>query len=167
MSSAGRLLGQLAFFAILMGALGLFASWPVYSTLPAEAAQLKLSFAHGAKKVAACRRLTPEEIAKLPPKDRRPDDCERRRQPVEVELLLDGAPLYRARLEPTGIAGDGPARTYEKFAVPAGRYTLTARLRDSDRATGFDYEQEMVVELAPGQNVGIDFRADRGGFLVR
>ena len=167
MSRIARAAGQAIFYLLLMGVLGLLASWPVYRQFPADAAQIKLGFVHGAQRVVECRRLTPEEIAKLPPKDRRPNDCERRRLPVEVELLLDGAPLYRAQLEPTGIAGDGPARAYEKFVVPTGGHMLTARLRDSDRQEGFDYETRMMVELAPGQNLAIDFKADRGGFLVR
>jgi hypothetical protein len=164
--SAGRLAGQAVFYLVLMGLVGLFATWPAYTQFPPDAAQIKLSFAHGAGKVVACRRLTSEEIARLPPKDRRPDDCERQRRPIEVELLLDGKPLYRARLEATGIAGDGPARAYEKFQVPVGSHEVTARLRDSDRTEGFDYEKQLSVELVPGQNLAIDFRADRGGFLV-
>ena len=49
--------------------------------------------------------------------------------------------------------------------VSAGRHRLVARLRDSDRTEGFDYEHEAEIELAPGQNFVVDFRAVSGGFI--
>jgi hypothetical protein len=87
-------------------------------------ALIKLSFAHGAQK-EDCRPRTAEELAKLPPNMRRPMVCARERLPVAVELLLDGAPLYQAVLPPTGLAGDGPSRAYQRFAVPPGQHELT------------------------------------------
>jgi hypothetical protein len=93
--------------------------------------------------------------------------CARERLPITVELLLDGEPLYQAVLPPTGLAGDGPSRAYQRFAVPPGRHELSARLRDSDRGEGFDYERTAVVELAPAQSLAIDFRAEMGGFVFR
>ena len=72
-----------------------------------------------------------------------------------------------AVLPPTGFAGSGPSRAYQRFAVPPGRHELTARLRDTDRAEGFDYERMAVVELAPAQSLAIDFRAEMGGFIFR
>jgi len=38
------------------------------------------------------------------------------------------------------------------------------RLRDSGRATGFDYASSVTVSLTPGQNFVIDFRGTEGGF---
>ena len=32
---------------------------------------------------------------------------------------------------------------------------------------GFDYERRAEVELAPRQNLAIDFRAETGGFIFR
>jgi hypothetical protein len=128
-------------------------------------ALIKLSFAHGAQKEDG-RRRTDEELANLPPNMRRPMVCSRERLPVAVELLIDGAPLYQAVLPPTGLAGDGPSRTYQRFAVAPGRHELSARLRDTDRAEGFDFERTAVVELAPAQSLAIDFRAEMGGFRI-
>ena len=51
--------------------------------------------------------------------------------------------------------------------MPAGRHELIARLRDSDRRDGFDYERTAMVELAPAQSVAIDFRPEMGGFVFR
>lgn len=166
MARALRYLGQGAVYLLLALGIGYFSDRPAHTHFPPDMALIKLSFAHGAQK-EECRRRTEEELAALPPNMRRPMVCARERLPVEVELLLDGAPLYRAVLPPTGLAGDGPSRAYERFAVPPGAHELVARLRDSDRAAGFDYERTAVVELAPGQSLAIDFRPEMGGFIFR
>jgi hypothetical protein len=162
-----QLAGQALFYAAAAVFIGYFASNPAYRQLPEGAAQIKLSFRHGAARIEDCRRLTSEEIAKLPPNERRPNTCSRERISIAVELRLDDRLLYAAVLEPTGLSGDGPAETYQKFIVPAGRHILTAKLRDSKRSEGFDYEKQVEVDLKPSQNLAVDFKADQGGFLFR
>jgi hypothetical protein len=162
-----RWVGQGAFFAIVAAFVGLFATWPSYRQFPDEKAQIKLSLSHGAQRAEACRRLTAAEIAALPPSERRPNTCSRERLPVQVQLLLDGVLLYDAVVEPGGLAGDGPARIYRKLEVSPGRREIIARLKDSDRPTGFDYETRAEVTLLPQQSLAIDFRADSGGFVLR
>ena len=159
-------LGQAAVYLLLALGIGYFSDRPAHTHFPPDMALIKLSFAHGARK-EDCRRRTDEELAKLPPNMRRPMVCARERLPVGVELLLDGEPLYQAVLPPTGLAGDGPSRAYQRFPVPPGRHELTARLRDTDRAEGFDYERTVVVDLAPAQSLAIDFRGEMGGFIFR
>ena len=161
-----RYLGQAAVYLLLALGIGYFSDRPAHTHFPPDMALIKLSFAHGAQK-EDCRRRTDEELANLPPNMRRPMVCARERLPVAVELLVDGKPLYQAVLPPSGIAGDGPSRTYQRFAVPPGRHELTARMRDTDRAEGFDYERTVVVELAPAQSLAIDFRSEMGGFIFR
>jgi hypothetical protein len=161
-----RYFGQAVVYLLVAVVLGYFASAPSYIHLPPDQALIKLSFAHGAARKGECRRRTAEELARLAPNMRRPMECPRERLSVEVELLLDGAPLYRAVLPPTGLAGDGPSRVYRRFAVAPGPHRLMARLRDSSRTQGFDHEREAEIELAPGQNFVIDFRKDAGGFVL-
>lgn len=163
-----RYLAQAAVYASAAAVIGILSTWPSYQQIPDDTAQIKLSFRHGAQRVESCRRLTPKEIAALPPRERRPNDCARTRALIVVRITLDGRPLYDAVLEPTGVSRDGPAETYQKFIVPVGRHRLEARLRDSKRTDGgFDYEKAADVELAPFQNLAIDFKADQGGFLIR
>ncbi len=167
MPSVARYAGQILFHAGFAAAIGTFASWPMYNRMPEGSAQIKLSFNHGGRRVEDCRRLTAEELSKLPSNQRRPIDCSRERLPVTIQLLIDGAPIYEAVLKPGGIAGDGQARAYEKFIVPAGTHLIEARLRDSKRSEGFDYRSRFEAALAPGQNLAIDFKAEQGGFLFR
>jgi len=48
--------------------------------------------------------------------------------------------------------------------VPAGRHRLEARLRDDGASSGFKFVAERTVELRPGENFVVDFRATEGGF---
>jgi hypothetical protein len=162
--SAVQILGQVAFYAAFMAVLGYFATLPAYTYVDPGAAVITLSFGHAGERKSECRRLTPEEIAALAPNMRRPMDCPRGRVSLLVELRLDDAILYRAWLPPSGLAGDGASSVYERFVVAPGRYRVTARLRDSRREEGFDYEMEEDVELVSGQHLVVDFRAGTGGF---
>jgi hypothetical protein len=74
--------------------------------------------------------------------------------------------LYEASLQPTGLSKDGPSHIYQRFAVPAGNHVLVARLRDTNRSEGFDYNARFDVTLAPAQNLALDFRRDIGGFVL-
>lgn len=158
---------QAALYAGFAAAVGILASWPTYGGLPDGTAQIKLSFSHSGARAEECHRLTVEELAKLPTSERRPSDCSRRRLPVTVQLVVDGNSLYEATLEPGGFSGDGPVKVYEKFIVNAGKHRIEARLRDSKRDDGFDYETAYEAGLAAGQNLAIDFKAEQGGFLFR
>ena len=146
---------------------GYFSNKAVYKEFPDGNAQIKFSFAHGAARKIDCRKLTSKEIAKLPPNKRRPNTCTRERIPLHVQLELDGQLLYDDSLEATGITNDGPARTYKKFVVPTGRHSITVRMRDTKRQSGFDYETSRQVTLKPFQNLAVDFKADSGGFFFR
>lgn len=162
-AAAAQALAYLAFFA----AVGYFSFYPAYTHMPEDVALVRLSFSHSGRRLDECKRLSWEEISKLPPHERRPHDCPRERMPVYVEVDLDGKNLYRESLVPPGFHRDGAASTYRWFPVAPGKHRVTARLRDSARATGFDYEHSEEVTLAAGQNFVIDFRADTGGFKFR
>lgn len=167
MLSPARWAGQLLFYAAAALLTGFFATRPVWPQFPKDAAQLVIAFAHGGERKEACKKLSAEEIAKLPPRERRPSDCGRERVPLRFEATLDDRPLLARTLPPTGLSGDGPSRLYEKRAVPVGRHTLVLRLADSGRAEGWDVERRFDLELAPRQNLAIDFQPDRGGFVIR
>ncbi len=166
MNQALKYLGQGVFYVAIAALIGYFANAPSYSRVPADHALIRLSFSHGAGQKGECRRRTREELAKLAPNMRKLMDCPRERLPVVVEFDLDGETVYSDVLPPTGLSGDGPARAYERFVVRAGSHHLVARLRDTDRAEGFDYVTEAEVDLAEGQSLAIDFNAVSGGFKI-
>ena len=162
-----RMAGQFVVIATLFAAVAAFSDWPAYRQIPRGSAIIMLTFVHGADRKAECRRLTPQEIAKLPPNMRRVEDCPRGRRPIYVELDLNKQTLFRKSLPPTGLAGDGPSRVYQRFVVPAGKYDIAVRMRDTPRTDGFDYSGEQAVTLIPDQMFVIDFRAERGAFVFR
>ena len=96
---------------------------------------------------------------------RRVQDCPRGRRPIYVELDLSGRAVFHESLPPTGIAGDGPSRVYQRFIVPAGKYDVAVRMRDTARVAGFDHAREEAVTLVPDQMFVIDFRSERGEFV--
>ena len=162
-----RIAAQFLLIVALFAAVAVFSDWPIYRQIPQGSAVVMLSFIHGADRKAECRRLTPEEIQKLPPNMRRIQECPRGRRPIYVELDLAGKTVFRASLPPTGIAGDGPSKVYERFVVPAGSYDIAVRMRDTPRLDGFDHERRARVALSADQLFVIDFRAESGEFILR
>lgn len=165
MRAPWRFIGQALAYALFAGAIGVLATEPRYSPIDPQAAMIKLSFTHVGQRAGACRTLSAEELARLPPNMRQAQDCPRARVPLRVELELDGRLLLARELPAAGLSHDRAASLYEKFTVPSGRHRVAVRLRDSARATGFDYESTREVELRPRQNFVIDFRQEAGGFI--
>ena len=162
-----RLAGQFVVIAALFAGVAWLSDRPVYRQIPADSGIMMLTFVHGADRKGECRRLTPEEIAKLAPNMRRVQDCPRVRRSIYVELDIDGRKIYQANLPPSGIAGDGPSRVYQRFVLPAGKYNVAVRMRDTSRADGFDHERHGIVEFAPSQMFVIDYRPESGEFIFR
>jgi hypothetical protein len=160
-----KIVAQIVAYGLFAAVVGYFSVSPAYDYMDEGRALIKLNFSHPGQRRVECRRLSPQEIAQLPPNMRKPLDCPRERLPVLVEIELDGKPLFRDTLRPAGIAKDGASSVYRRFVVASGPHRLVARLSDSAREQGFDYEHEAAIELAPGQNFVVDFRARSGGFL--
>lgn len=159
------LLGQLLFYVAFATFIGYFATNPRYQHLPADHALLKLSLAHFGDR--ECRKRTPEELQKMPPNMRAPMDCPRERSPIALEVDLDGAPLYRGQLKPTGLSGDGISTIYRRFELPVGEHKLAVRMNDNLREPGFKYHKEEVITLRSAQVMVIDFNPDRGGLFFK
>ena len=161
------LLGQAVAYILFAAFLGVFSVAPSYTYLEPNLAVITLSLSHAGDRIGPCRRLTQEEIAALPANMRRSEECPRARLPLLVELELDGEIATRRLVPPAGLHRDNASAIYQRIQVPAGKHRIVARLRDSARSEGFDYQREIEVELAPGQNFVIDFRAESGGFIFK
>jgi ferredoxin/coenzyme F420-reducing hydrogenase delta subunit len=159
-----RVVGAAAVLGAVAAFIGWFATRPAYAYLERDQALLKLSFSHAAQSLQPCRHYSPQELAKLPFNERSATTCKRGRWPVYLEFELDGRTIHRATHQAAGLWDDGPSTVYASFRVPAGQHRLEVRLRDSGRATGFDYASSATVSLTPGQNFVIDFRGTEGGF---
>lgn len=162
-----RYAGQAVLYALFALFVGYFSTAPRYQHLAPDEALLRLSFRHPGKILADCRQRTPEELAKIPANMRAELDCPRERSPVRVRVQLDGKPLYDEVFAPAGLSRDGAATGYRRLPIAAGEHQLRVQINDDARQTGFNYERESVVRLAPGQAALIDFLADQGGIVIR
>lgn len=160
-------IGQVLLYGVFALIIGVFSHWPTYRHLADDESLIKLSFTHAAQRVEECHKLTPEELAKLPPNMRAPTKCGRERAPVVVEVDIDGKEAIRHVAEPSGLSRDGASAVYLRLTVPAGTHQVAVRLKDSPDGGGFNYESEKTVTLAPAQILVIDFDAQRGGITFR
>jgi hypothetical protein len=161
----GRTVGQVIVYGLIAVTFGYFSMYPSYTRFPTDQAQILLSFSHVGQHKGACRKLTQQETAGMQVYMHRGKVCPRERLPVRIELHLADTPLVQENLMATGIASDGAAQIYRRFTIPAGPHRITARLRDSARQEGFDYEAQTHVTLASGEKYVIDFRSELGGFM--
>ena len=158
---------QLLLYAAFALAVGYFSVLPPYRYADPDSAAIKVSLSHAGHRVKECIRLTPDEINARARRGEPLNECERERLPVTVELDVDGETVLHVRAAPSGFWNDGPASVYERIEIPAGTHTITARLRDSARSDGWDYEHTEAVELRPGRYFTVRFRAETGGFAFR
>ncbi len=159
--------GQAMLYVAFAVVIGVFTRWPSYQHLQQDHALVKLSLIHHGQRLEACRRLDPEELAKLPPNMRAPVSCPRERSPILVEVDVDGVTVLRQTAQPAGMSRDGAASVYQRFEVPAGTHRFDVRLRDSARTEGFDFQLSDTVDLRPAQVLVIDFSAEKGGITLQ
>lgn len=155
-------LGQAVLYGLFALFIGVFSRWPAYQALPPQEAVLKVSFIHHGQRIAPCRPYTPEELAKLAPNMRTPLKCERERAPVQVEVDLDGATVFRHVARPSGLSRDGASSVYHRLNVAAGEHRIVVRLKDGPGAA-FDHVRETTLRLQPAQVLVIDFDPEKGG----
>ena len=160
-------IGQALLYALFALVIGVFSRWPTYHHLGPDEALIKLSFTHTGKPNGECRLQTEAELAKLPPNMRAPMKCPRERSPVKVEVDVGGVNMLRRSAPPTGLSRDGASAVYERLVVAAGEQRIAVRLNDDARSTGFAYQREVTVKLAPAQVLVIDFDAEKGGITMQ
>ncbi len=153
-----------ALFAVLVGWLSV---WPRFQLINEGQAMVSVSFSHAGQRIGECRRLTQQELDKLPPNMRKLDDCPRQRLPVRVVFSSDDNMLYEAVLQPSGFWNDGESSVYRRLALPAGKKRLFIGMIDSSRSEGFDYSLEQEIDLMPGQHLVVNFDGTQQKFIFK
>jgi coenzyme F420-reducing hydrogenase delta subunit len=157
----------IAAYTLFMGFVGWFSVWPRYQLIEQDQAMVSLSFTHAGQRIGECRKLTQEELNKLPPNMRKIEDCPRERLPVQIAFSSNGTTLYRASRPPTGLWHDGESNVYKRIVLPAGRQRLLISMIDSSREAGFDYLLEKEIDFIPGQHVVIEFDSMKNSFVFK
>ena len=162
-----KLVYEIFAWAVFVAVVGLLSVWPRYEPVDEGNAIVTVTFAHAAQRIGECRILTQEELNELPPNMRKPSDCPRERHVVHFEMRSGDDVLYDDVLLPSGIWSDGKANVYQRVFVPAGRHDVFVGMSDSGKATGFDYETRVSIDIAPGRNVVVRFDPESKQFTVR
>lgn len=161
-----RYLLQAVNYSVFMAIIWYFATAPSVRLIADDEAKITIAFAHAGQLREACRRLSQEELNKLPPNMRKIDDCPRERSPVTIEALLDGKPLYSEVLQPPGLFGDGGVDVFYSVKIPAGDHYLSLKMNDSVRIEGFNHSFEQQVSVNTAQILLVGFEP-RNGFVIR
>ena len=162
-----RYVVQVLAYIVFAAIVGYLSFWPQYQYAAPDKAAVKLSLSHATERVVPCVELTPKEVAELPPNMRRTQSCERQRLPLVLQLDVDGERTYELVAAPSGLWEDGPASVYERFDLEPGSHSMTVRLRDTARQSGWDYTHTEDVILEAGRYLTITFKAENGGFEFR
>ena len=166
MKKIGIWIGQGVLYAALALVVIVFTRWPVYQNLAPDRALIKISISHQGKLLGDCVDLTPEQLAKLPPNMRAPQNCPRERSPLIVEVDVDGKLAHRQVSKPSGLSGDGAAVVYRRLEVPAGAHQIVVRMKDDARSDGFNYTRTETVDLAPAEILVVDFDAAKRRIIL-
>ncbi|MEF8754749.1 MAG: hypothetical protein V5B60_12600 [Accumulibacter sp.] len=159
------IIGQVILYGAFAAFIGYFATSPKYRQIADDVALIKLSISHLGDR--ECRKRTPEELAKMPPNMRAPMDCPRERSDIRLEMDLDGQPVLRTVMHPTGLYKDGVSTIYRRFEVKAGSHQIAVRMNDNLVKPGFNFVKEEEINLRPGQVMVIDFNPDKGGLFFQ
>jgi len=161
-----RYLLQAINYSVFMGLIWYFASSPSIRLVAEDEAMITIAFAHAGESREPCRRLSNDELAKLPPNMRKPEDCPRERSPVVIEALLNGNTIYNTSLQPPGLFKDGGVNVYFSSKIPAGDHRFAIKMDDSVRSEGFDHTFERDISIQPAQILLVNFTTQKG-FVVQ
>lgn len=165
MLKPAAIVGQIILYGAFATFIGYFATSPKYHQIPDDTALIKLSMSHLGDR--ECRTRTPEELEKMPRNMRAPLDCPRQRSDIKLEVDIDGQPLFRTLMHPTGLSKDGVSTVYKRFEVKAGTFLLSVRMSDNLAKPGFNFVKEEKITLKPAQVMVIDFNPDKGGLFFQ
>ncbi|MBF0096893.1 MAG: hypothetical protein HQM04_01225 [Magnetococcales bacterium] len=166
MKSAFRYLLQALFYTAFCGVIYYFSTAPRYQYLEADKSEIMVAFKHPTKRKAVCHERTAEELQKLPPNMRRPQDCPRERAPLAMRFSLDGQIVAQKTFQSPGIHQDGAVFVYAKFFIPAGDHRFKVEMRDSMQE-GFDFTLEQPISFKPGQMLLVSFDENSDTFTLK
>ncbi len=158
---------QIFNYSLFMGLVWYFSIYPPYHQLEENQAMITFTLGHVGKQVKECRKLSQEELLKLPPNMRAPMDCPRERSPVTMELQLDGKVIFSKTAAPLGLFKDQGIDVYQNIKVQAGDHRLLAWINDDINVEGPIYRLEQGISLKPEQHMIIEFNSESGQFRVK
>ena len=143
--------------SLFIAVLARFSNWPNTNLRGSDQSVISLTFSQAGQLLQECRKLTQQELDKLPANMRKTEECQRQRQAVEVVFKLDDKIIYEENLAPTGIWSDGAVTVYQRMKVPKGQHQMFIGMRNSNIDQGYDYVLESELVLEAGQHLIVEF----------
>jgi len=161
-NKALRYLLQAINYTIFMALIWYFSFQPAIRVIEDDEAIVTIAFAHAGDLRESCRKISQEELMKLPPNMRKPEECPRERSPVVIEALLDGKVIFNESMQPPGIFKDGSINIYYTSRIPAGKHHFEIKMDDSVRVEGFNHSVAQDVDIKPAQILLVEFDQLKG-----
>ena len=130
-----RVVGGALLF-VSAGVLSLLSEAP-YTAEPATHGVIRLAWRARGERVRRCRRLTPDELAKLAAHMRQEEVCERAVLPYRLRVMVDGAPAIDELVRAGGAREDRPLFVFRELSLAPGVHHVTVTF---ERASGRDEE---------------------------
>jgi hypothetical protein len=124
-----------------------------YPGATADQAMIRLVFGVRAEQLEQCRRVSAEELAKLPPHMRQAVICEGQSAHYRLQVRVDEASVFNAELTGGGIRHDRPIHALREIAVAPGRRHLRVEWRRIEPA-------DSAAESAPSDSLSGRDRRD-------
>jgi len=151
--------------ALLALALAVLSRVP-WAAVPGEDGELRLAWQYKSQPVEQCRRLSAEELAKLPAHMRRETVCERRLRAYLLEVTVDDTARIADTVRARGASSDRPLGVFAHVALAPGRHA--ARVMFSPIGGGHEpLAVETTVTVAPRQVWLVTLDEERGRLAVR
>ncbi len=157
-----RYLLQAINYTVFMALVWYFSMAPPVNVIAEGESLITIAFAHAGEIREPCRKLSQEELMKLPPNMRKPEECPRERSPVIIEARLDGEIIYNITKQPPGIFNDGSVDVYYSRKIPAGKHLFEIKMDDSVRKQGFNYNFEQYINIKPTHILLVEFDSLKG-----
>jgi coenzyme F420-reducing hydrogenase delta subunit/Pyruvate/2-oxoacid:ferredoxin oxidoreductase delta subunit len=124
---------------------------------PPLSSQLVVSFKHPGRAGEHCRKVSPEEKAKLPLHMQRDEICERTRGQVRLKVEVDGAVVLERRFEPRGLRADGNSIALEHLPIEPGSHNVRVSIGDSPDPAQWDFADNRTLTIEPGARTVVLF----------
>ncbi|MCP4076935.1 MAG: hypothetical protein GY744_12225 [Gammaproteobacteria bacterium] len=158
---------QILNYSIFMGLVWYFSILPPYHQLEENQALITYTMSHVGKHVTECKKMSYDELMKLPPNMRKPMDCPRERSPVVMELQINDEVIFSHSAQPLGLYKDQGIDIYQNIKIPAGKHRMKTWLNDDVKVEGPIYQHEQDIVIKPEQHLIIQFDSGEGGFIVK
>jgi hypothetical protein len=148
-----------------------------YTADPAEYGVLRLAWRARGARVEECRRLTADELERLPPHMRQVERCEGRMLPYRLQVRVDTARALDELLQAAGARHDRPLYVYHELPLEPGTHALVvtftregeipAGAREEDEGTPARLALDTVVGLSPRRILLVTYDDDIRRLILR